>query len=45
LALDTSPDIEEAQIVRWRLMSPAHKAATISGLTQLRRALGDAGPS
>ena len=34
LALDTSPDIEDAQIVRWRLMSPAHKAATISGLTQ-----------
>jgi hypothetical protein len=34
LSLDTSPEIERLQIERWRQMSPAQKAATVSGLTQ-----------
>lgn len=33
LARDTSPDIEAIQIDRWRRMSPAEKAALITGLT------------
>ena len=34
LSLDTSPEIERLQIERWREMSPAQKAAIVSGLTQ-----------
>jgi hypothetical protein len=34
LNLDTSPEIERLQIERWRQMSPAQKAAIVSGLTQ-----------
>jgi hypothetical protein len=34
LSLDTSPEIERRQIERWRQMSPAQKAAIVSGLTQ-----------
>ena len=34
LSLDTSPEIERLQIERWRQMSPAQKAALVSGLTQ-----------
>jgi hypothetical protein len=33
LALDTSPEIEQRQVERWRTMSPAEKAAVVSGLT------------
>jgi hypothetical protein len=33
LSLDTSPEIERLQIDRWRQMSPAEKAAIVSGLT------------
>ncbi|MBI2828021.1 MAG: hypothetical protein HYX77_01955 [Acidobacteria bacterium] len=34
LTPDTSPEIERMQIERWRQMSPAEKAAVVSGLTQ-----------
>ena len=34
LSFDTSLEIERLQIERWRLMSPAEKAAVVSGLTQ-----------
>lgn len=34
LTLDTSPDVERLQVERWRRMSPAQKAALVSGLTQ-----------
>jgi hypothetical protein len=34
LSLDTSREIERLQIERWRAMSPAEKAAIVSGLTQ-----------
>ena len=34
LALDTSAEIERLQVERWRQMSPATKAALVSGLTQ-----------
>jgi hypothetical protein len=34
LSLDTSPEVERLQIERWRRMSPAEKAAIVSGLTQ-----------
>jgi hypothetical protein len=43
LNLDTSPDIERRQIEAWRLMSPAQKAATITGLTQAAWTLAAAG--
>jgi hypothetical protein len=33
LSLDTSPEIERRQIECWRQMSPAQKAAMVSGLT------------
>jgi hypothetical protein len=32
--MDTSPAIEERQLEAWRRMSPAEKAAIVSGLTQ-----------
>ena len=34
LAADTSPDIERLQVEAWRAMSPAEKAAAVTGLTQ-----------
>jgi hypothetical protein len=34
LSLDTSPEVERRQIEAWRQMSPAEKAAIVSGLTQ-----------
>jgi hypothetical protein len=34
LNADTSPDIERRQVEAWRAMTPAEKAAAISGLTQ-----------
>ncbi len=43
LAHDTSPDIERRQIERWRDMSPAEKAAIITGLTRAAREMALAG--
>lgn len=43
LSLDTSAEIERLQIERWGQMSPAQKAATVSGLTQAVRDLAVAG--
>jgi hypothetical protein len=43
LTLDTSPEIERLQIERWRNMSPAEKAALVSGLTQATCELALAG--
>lgn len=43
LSLDTSPEIERLQIERWRQMSPAQKAAIVSGLTQAVHDLALAG--
>jgi hypothetical protein len=34
LSQDTSGEIEQRQIERWREMSPAEKAAIVTGLTQ-----------
>jgi len=34
LSPDTSPDIERLQIDGWRRMTPARKAALVSGLTE-----------
>jgi hypothetical protein len=33
-SLDKSPDVERRQIDAWRQMSPAEKAATVTGLTR-----------
>jgi hypothetical protein len=43
LALDTSPDVERRQIEAWRRMTPAEKAALVTGLTQAAHALAWAG--
>ena len=43
LTLDTSPEVERMQIERWRHMSPAEKAAMVSGLTQATCELSLAG--
>ena len=43
LSADTSPDIERLQIERWRQMSPADKAAIVTGLTQAVYDLARAG--
>lgn len=43
LAHDTSLDIERRQIERWRDMSPAEKAAIITGLTRATREMALAG--
>lgn len=43
LSLDTSPDVERLQVERWRQMSPAEKAAIVSGLTQAVYDLARAG--
>jgi hypothetical protein len=34
LSGDTSPSVERLQVKAWRQMSPAQKAATVTGLTQ-----------
>ena len=43
LSLDTSPDIERRQIDAWRRMSPAEKAAMVTGLTRAAFAMTAAG--
>lgn len=43
LALDTSDDVEQRQIERWRGMSPVEKAAIISALTDTAYRLALAG--
>jgi hypothetical protein len=43
LSLDTTPEIERHQVERWRAMSPAVKAAIITGLTQTAYELARAG--
>jgi hypothetical protein len=43
LSADTSPDIEQLQVEGWRRMSPAEKAAIVSGLTQASYDLALAG--
>jgi hypothetical protein len=43
LAADTSPEIERLQIERFRKMSPAEKAAIVSGLTRAVYDLASAG--
>jgi len=43
LTLDTSPEIERRQIDAWRQMSPAQKAAIVTGLTQAAYAMTWAG--
>lgn len=43
LAADTAPDVERRQIDGWQRMSPAEKAAIVSGLTQAAYELALAG--
>ena len=43
LSLDTPPDVERRQIEAWRSMSPAEKAATVTGLTRAAYAMTQAG--
>ena len=43
LAADTSADVEERQILAWRQMSPADKAALVAGLTNATIVLARAG--
>ena len=43
LARDTSPEVERRQIERWRNMSPAEKAALVTGLTGAAHAMAVAG--
>ena len=43
LALDTAPNVEQLQIDQWRQMTPAQKAAIVSGFTQAAYALAFAG--
>jgi len=43
LSADTSPEVERLQIERWRQMSPAEKAAVVTGLTQAVYDLARAG--
>jgi hypothetical protein len=43
LAADTSPEIEQLQIERWRQMTPDEKAAIVTGLTQTVYDLARAG--
>lgn len=43
LARDTSPEVERQQIERWRQMSPAEKAAIVTGLTRAAREMAVAG--
>ena len=43
LSLDTSPDIERRQVESWRQMSPAQKAALVTGLTRAAWEMTSAG--
>jgi hypothetical protein len=43
LADDTDPEVERIQIERWRRMTPAEKAAVVSGLTRAVIELARAG--
>ena len=43
LNADTAADIERLQIETWRQMSPAEKAAIVSGLTQASVEMAQAG--
>ena len=43
LAQDTAPAIEQAQVERWRAMSPAQKADVVTGLTQAAFEMARAG--
>jgi hypothetical protein len=43
LAADTPLDVEQRQIDRWREMTPAEKAALISGLTEAAYEIAMAG--
>lgn len=43
LSRDTSPEIEQRQIEAWRDMSPAEKAALITGLSTAAREMALAG--
>lgn len=43
LNLDTSPEIERLQVEAWQRMSPAQKAALVSGLTRAAVAMTLAG--
>lgn len=43
LSADTSAEVERLQIERWRQMSPAQKAAMVTGLTQAVYDLARAG--
>ncbi len=43
LSLDTPPEVERRQIVAWRQMSAADKAATVTGLTRAAFAMTAAG--
>ena len=43
LSADTPLEVERMQIERWRTMTPAEKAATVTGLTQAAFDLGRAG--
>jgi hypothetical protein len=42
-SLDTSPETEQRQIERWRAMTPAEKAAIVSGLTRASFEMARAG--
>jgi hypothetical protein len=43
LSFDTSPEIERRQIESWRQMTPAEKAAIVTGLTRAACAMTWAG--
>lgn len=43
LALDTPPEIERQQVEAWRRMSPAEKAAIVTGLSRAAYAMTWAG--
>jgi hypothetical protein len=43
LAADTARDVEDRQIEGWRRLTPAEKAATVTGLTRTTFALALAG--
>lgn len=43
LAADTSDEVERIQIAGWRAMTPAQKAATVSGLTEAMFEMARAG--
>lgn len=43
LAADTDPDVERVQIAAWGAMTPAEKAAIVSGLTSAAFTLAQAG--